>query len=134
MLKLTNLKWPKREQTNLIPFFGEKIYPKFDPLEKFQVWPICKQYAPTNRSSFKCFFFGVYNTLFFGVSNANINNKYATFWRFKCQKCFKKLVLWNRHLNAIIWNLKCRRLAFMKLTPGHWPWLLLSRNHIECGV
>ena len=29
-----------------------------------------------------------------------------------------KLVLGNWHLNARIWHLNCRRLAFIKLTPG----------------
>ena len=42
--------------------------------------------------------------------------KNATFWRFKCQKCFMTFVLRNWHLNIRIWHFKCRRLAFMKLT------------------
>ena len=42
----------------------------------------------------------------------------ASFWRFKCQKCFKKLVLGNWLLNPRIWHFKHRGLAFMKLTPG----------------
>ena len=41
----------------------------------------------------KASFFGVLNALFFGIENTNIINKYATFWRLKCQKYFMKLVL-----------------------------------------
>ena len=49
--------------------------------------------------------------LLFGILNAIFSNKYDTFWHFKCQKCFMKLVLGNCHL-------KCGRSAFMKFTPG----------------
>ena len=61
--------------------------------------------------------FGILKALFFGISKANISNKYATFWLFKRQKCLMKLVLGNWHLNTRIWHFKRWHLMFMKLTP-----------------
>ena len=55
--------------------------------------------------------------------------KNATFWRFKCQKCFMTFVLQNWHLNIRIWHFKCRRLAFMKLTlctSPTWAWNVVT--------
>ena len=46
-----------------------------------------------------------------GIQNAHINNKNATYWHFKCHKCFIKFVLGIRRLAFT-------ETAFMKLTPG----------------
>ena len=45
----------------------------------------------------------------------------AAFWHFKCQQCLIKINVKCQFLslNVTIWHFKCRRLALMKLSPGH---------------